>query len=368
MFASFIDFIKKEVVLVIALSLAIITSLFSLPKLAYIDFKVLILLFNLMIVVAAFKQLNVLDTIAILLLKRCGDLKKVSYVLIFITFFASMFITNDVALITFVPLTLVIAKKTEVNVLKTIVFQTLAANLGSALTPMGNPQNLFLYSYYNLSFGDFIRCMLPVFIASALFLILLIYKEKNTKFQVELLLPQLGNRLHIIIYMLLFVIILLSVFRLLDYRFAFIVVLLSVLLLDHKLFTQIDYSLLLTFVGFFIFVGNLSNLPTVKTFMEQLLSTSSSTYFASLAASQVISNVPATMLLAPFTTFPDALLLGVNIGGMGTLIASLASVISYKLFTKDLPEQSNTYLFQFTLYNFLGLLIFIPFIYLLFIR
>ena len=149
--SSFIEFLKKECVLVIAVTLAILSSFISIPKLSYIDFKVLILLFNLMVVVAAFKELKVLDSIAIGLLKKCNTYTSISLALVFITFISSMIVTNDVALITFVPLSIVIARKANINVLKIVVFQTLAANLGSSFTPMGNPQNLFIYSFYNLS-------------------------------------------------------------------------------------------------------------------------------------------------------------------------------------------------------------------------
>ena len=147
--SSFIEFLKKECVLVIAVTLAILSSFISIPKLSYIDFKVLILLFNLMVVVAAFKELKVLDSIAIGLLKKCNTYTSISLALVFITFISSMIVTNDVALITFVPLSIVIARKANINVLKIVVFQTLAANLGSSFTPMGNPQNLFIYSFYN---------------------------------------------------------------------------------------------------------------------------------------------------------------------------------------------------------------------------
>ena len=171
--SSFIEFLKKECVLVIAVTLAILSSFISIPKLSYIDFKVLILLFNLMVVVAAFKELKVLDSIAIGLLKKCNTYTSISLALVFITFISSMIVTNDVALITFVPLSIVIARKANINVLKIVIFQTLAANLGSSFTPMGNPQNLFIYSFYNLSPIDFFKITLPIVILAVLFLVLL---------------------------------------------------------------------------------------------------------------------------------------------------------------------------------------------------
>jgi Na+/H+ antiporter NhaD/arsenite permease-like protein len=161
-----ITIIKKEALLIIASLLAIITSFFSLPKIEYIDFKVLILLFNLMIVVAAFKKLKIFDALAISVLSKCTSYRSISFTLVFLTFFAAMIITNDVALITFVPLTLIVANKAKINSLKIIIFQTLAANLGSSLTPMGNPQNLFIYSFFNINPLEFFKITLPLVMIS----------------------------------------------------------------------------------------------------------------------------------------------------------------------------------------------------------
>ena len=319
--SSFIEFLKKECVLVIAVTLAILSSFISIPKMSYIDFKVLILLFNLMVVVAAFKELKVLDSIAIGLLKKCNTYTSISLALVFITFISSMIVTNDVALITFVPLSIVIARKANINVLKIVIFQTLAANLGSSFTPMGNPQNLFIYSFYNLSPIDFFKITLPIVILAVLFLVLLV----------------------------------------IDYKVTFLITIVMVLILNKKLFSQVDYSLLITFIGFFIFVGNISTMDVVKNFMEGILNSPKSTFLASVLSSQVISNVPATMLLSGFTDHFKELLLGVNIGGMGTLIASLASVISYKIYTSEFGN--DNYMKSFTFYNILGLIIFVPIAY-----
>lgn len=360
-----IDFFKKEVVLIIAITLALISSLLSTPQIEYIDFKVLILLFNLMIVVAAFKELKVLDWIATYLLSKCKTSISLSFTLVFLTFFASMLVTNDVALITFIPLSLVLGKKSNLNTLNLIVFQTLAANVGSALTPMGNPQNLFIYSYFNMSPLEFFKVTFPLTILSSFFLMIALFMLKRKKLDVQLSKVEIKNIRHIIIWSILFAIILLSVFQVINYKLAFICVLITTLVIDKSLFKKIDYSLILTFIAFFIFIGNISNLDKVKTLMNTLLSDSSTTYFTSIIASQFISNVPATILLSPFTTFKDSLLLGVNIGGAGTLIASLASVISYKLFIKENPSLSFKYLKNFTIYNIIYLIVFIPLIFFL---
>ena len=361
---SILEFIKKEIVLVIALTLAIITSFISPPKLSYIDFKVLVLLFNLMIVVAAFNELKILDSIAIKLLKKCNSYTSISIALVFITFVSSMIVTNDVALITFVPLSIVIAKKANINVLKIVIFQTLAANLGSSFTPMGNPQNLFIYSFYNLSPVDFFNITLPIIVLSIVFLLVIIFKDNKLALNLKLDEIKIDNKRDTVLFSILFLIILLSVFHLIDYRITLIITISMVFILNKNLFTKVDYSLLITFIGFFIFVGNISTMDSVRNFMEGILSSGESTFISSVAASQIISNVPATMLLSGFTDYFKELLLGVNIGGMGTLIASLASVISYKIYTSEFSN-SDKYLKTFTLYNVIGLIIFVPIIYII---
>lgn len=359
------NFIKKEIVLILSVSLAIITSFISSPKLSYIDFKVLILLFNLMVVVAAFKELKVLDSIAISLLKKCSTYTSISFALVFITFLASMVVTNDVALITFVPLSIVVAKKSDINVLKIVILQTLAANLGSSFTPMGNPQNLFIYSFYNLDPSDFFKITAPLVILSVLFLSVIILKSKKINLDLHLEDVEIKNKKDVIFFSILFAIILLSVFHIVDYKLAFSITLLTVLILNKKLLTQIDYSLLITFIGFFIFIGNISTMDSIRSFMMGILNSPQSTFITSILSSQVISNVPATMLLSGFTNNFKELLLGVNIGGMGTLIASLASVISYKIYTNEFKDDSSTYLKHFTFYNVLGLTVTIPIVYLI---
>lgn len=359
--SSFIEFVKKECVLVIAVTLAILSSFISMPKLSYIDFKVLILLFNLMVVVAAFKELKFLDSIAIGLLKKCNTYTSISLALVFITFISSMIVTNDVALITFVPLSIVIARKANINVLKIVIFQTLAANLGSSFTPMGNPQNLYIYSFYNLSPIDFFKITLPIVILAVLFLVLLVFKDKKMNLSLDLEDVKIDNKRDVYLFGGLFLIILLSVFHVIDYKVTFLITIVMVLILNKKLFSQVDYSLLITFIGFFIFVGNISTMDVVKNFMEGILNSPKSTFLASVLSSQVISNVPATMLLSGFTNHFKELLLGVNIGGMGTLIASLASVISYKIYASEFGNYN--YMKSFTFYNILGLIIFVPIAY-----
>lgn len=359
----FIEFIKKEIVLIIAMILAIGTSFISLPKIEYIDFKVIILLFNLMILVAGFKDLKVLDSIATSLLKRCTSLKSLIYMVVFLTFFSAMIVTNDVALITFVPLTLIIGKKANINILKAVIFQTLAANLGSALTPMGNPQNLFIYSYFNINILEFLKITLPLVLLSVIFLIFIIFREKRESISFKVEKIKIENKRGIIIYSVLFFITLLSVFHLIDYRISFVITIIAIISFNKNLFKKVDYSLLITFVAFFIFIGNISSMSEIKEFMINILSSEKSTFISSIISSQFISNVPATMLISAFTPYYKGLLLGVNIGGLGTIIASLASVISYKLYLNEYPSNGGNYIKKFTLYNILGLVIIVFILY-----
>lgn len=358
------EFIKKDIILIISLLLALISCFFSIPKLEYIDFKVLILLFNLMIVIAAFKELKILDNIAINLLKKCTSLLSLNLILVLLTFFTSMLVTNDVALITFIPLTIIISKKSNIDILKTVIFQTIAANLGSSFTPMGNPQNLYIYSFYNLKPNDFFKTTSPLVLISLLFLLFIVAKNKNKEISFKLDNVEITNKKFTLVFTLLFFIILLSVFHLINYKLVFLITIITVIFTNKKLFLKVDYSLLLTFIGFFIFIGNISALDNVRLFMEEILKSKESTFMTSIITSQVISNVPATILLSNFTNYTNELLLGVNIGGLGTLIASLASVISYKFYSNEFPTETNKYLKFFIFYNILGLAILIPIIYL----
>lgn len=356
------NFIRNEVVMSFAAILALVSSFIALPKIEYIDFQVLILLFNLMIIIAAFKKLKVLDFISITLLSKCKSYRSISFTLILITFFSSMIVTNDVALITFVPLALIICKKANISSLKIIIFQTLAANLGSSFTPMGNPQNLYIYSYFNISPKEFFKITTPLVILFLFFLIAINITSNKDNLTFELEKVEISNKKAILYFSLLFALILLSVFHLIDYKLTFILTIFAVYVLDKELFKKVDYSLLLTFIFFFIFIGNISSLNSVKSSMSNLLDTNIGTYFSGILLSQGISNVPATMLLSNFTSYYKELLLGVNIGGMGTIIASMASVISYKLYIKENETLSGKYMKTFTLYNLLGLIILIPII------
>jgi Na+/H+ antiporter NhaD/arsenite permease-like protein len=356
-----LSFLKKDLVFTISLVLAAMSCFIHAPKLQYIDFKVLVSLFNLMIAVKAFEELKLLDKFAVGIINKCNNSKMISVILVFICFFSSMFVTNDVALITFVPLTLIISKKTQLNMIETIILQTIAANIGSSLTPMGNPQNLFIYSYYGINPIQFLTTvfLLALFGISSLFIFINRLKSKSLK--VELPIIHIVDRKKAIIWGIVFCIIVASILGVISYPFALIITLVTVCILDRKLLIEIDYLLLITFICFFIFVGNLSSIDFIRSFAIENLKNSTSVFFNSILLSQFISNVPASILLSQFTTDWQPLLLGVNIGGLGTIIASLASVISYKLFIQKNPNESKIYLLKFSIYNF-SILAFLTFI------
>ena len=349
------QYFKQETVLCVAVLLALGSSFFERPRLEYIDFAVLSILLSLMLVVAGLKSVSFLDWVACQLLQRCASWRGVVLALVGVTYVSSMFVTNDVALITFVPLALIIGKRLQRDVARVIILQTLAANLGSMVTPPGNPQNLFLYAHYHYTASSFFSVMAIPGLLSVIYLGLLIWRGRNEKLVLEL--PELAkpNMLQTALLLLLLFLNIAAVLHWIDKAVALGITLAFVLVSQRRLLREVDYSLLVTFVGFFIFIGNISQTSLAIYLKQSLLGTAAGTYLAGAIASQFISNVPAAMLLAGLTSEADALLLGVNIGGLGTLIASMASVISYKLFVAEHPYQAGTYLRTFLYYNFAGL-------------
>ncbi|AFS79405.1 putative citrate transporter [Gottschalkia acidurici 9a] len=344
-------------VFIISLVLAILSCFFNTPRIDSIDFKVIILLFNLMIVVKAFEKYSLLDYIAIKILSRFKTERSIGMMIVLTTGLLSSVITNDVGLITLVPITILIAKKSNFDPGWIIILQTLAANIGSSLTPMGNPQNLFLYEFFDISLKDFF-VITGVFVALGfIWLFILNLKNKNIKLDLDLKSVNLSNTKVIIYYLFLFLIIILSIFRIVDYRLAFIITLISFIILDKKLFLKVDYLLLLTFVCFFVFIDNISNIDNIRLFFSNVLVDDKSVLVYSSLISQFISNVPAAILISSFTSDFRSLLLGVSIGGMGTLIASLANLISYKIYIKEYKD--SNYLLTFHIVNFLSLGLFL---------
>ena len=353
-----LGWLKKDLVFTSSFVLATASCFIQPPKIESINFHVLISLFNLMLAIKAFEELKLLDKLAINLLNKCRSSKSVSAILVLLCFFISMIVTNDVALLTFVPLTLVISQKAKLPMMETVILQTIAANLGSSLTPMGNPQNLFIYSYFAIKPLSFFITVAFMAILGVLSIYFLIHRLKGAKLQVDLTPVVMNDRKKVMVWGLVLVMIVASIFGILNVQIAFVLTLLISLLFNKRLFLKVDYLLLFTFICFFVFIGNISHTEALQSFASNHLKNADSVYFMSIIFSQFISNVPASILLANFTNDWKPLLLGVNIGGLGTIIASLASVISYKLFIHSNPSEGKPYLIKFTLYNFTFLILF----------
>ena len=359
--------LKKEIVFWAALLLAVLSSFFvpvSKEYLGYLDYRVLTLLFCLMFLVVGFRKQGVFRYLGRILIGHAGNEMQLEMVLVFLCFFFSMIITNDVALITFVPFTMEILGSIhkEKHLIPIIVLQTIAANLGSMLTPIGNPQNLYLYSVSAFSFGTFILYMLPLVVVSFVLLLAILlfggWKERGTGLDsasvvLEEDIPMEKKKL--LLLGILFLVCMGTVLRILPYGVSFLAVVIVGMIAFRNLFAQVDYFLLGTFAGFFIFIGNVQRIPSVSRWIGSVIE--GKEFWLSIGCSQIISNVPAAMLLSGFTTEYKELLWGVNIGGLGTLIASLASLISYKFYASVKGAQRGKYMLVFTVYNVAFLLL-----------
>lgn len=351
-----LDFLKKETVLAVAAVLAVCSAFLVPPSkayLGYIDFKVLGTLLSLMILMAGFQKNGLFDRIGAWLLKKTKNTRQLAVVLVMLCFFFSMLITNDVALITFVPFTMLVLKACgkEKLLIPVIVMQTVAANLGSMLTPVGNPQNLFLYNLGGFGLGEFVGIMLPYAAVSLLGILAwtLVVCRKTEAITVEnALVSEVDAKagLRNAVYLVLFVLSLLVVAKVLPYYLVLALVVLATLVLDWRVLKQVDYSLLFTFSFFFIFTGNIGQMEGAKAWLQSIVD--GRAVLVGTAASQVISNVPAALLLSGFTADYEGLLIGVNIGGLGTMIASMASLISYKLYAHSYNQGKGKYFLYFT--------------------
>lgn len=355
-------FMKKESVLVIASVLAVISCFIVKPDAEYadyVDIRVLSLLFSLMAVMAGLRELYVFRRIGRALLDKTGSTRSLAAVLIFLCFFSSMLVTNDVALITFVPFAVeVLVMSDRKNLLiPVIVLQTIAANLGSMLTPPGNPQNLYIYSISGMGVWEFMKIMLPFTVVSGIMLVISLFfigNEKLTGTAEHEQYPEL-NRRKLIMYIVLLIVCLLAVLRIIPHYAALAAVLAALLATDRGVLKRVDYFLLLTFISLFVLVENLARIDCIYNFISAL--TDYSAFAVSVGASQVISNVPAALLISGFTDNYAAVLKGVNVGGLGTIIASMASLISFKLYAAEDSKDTDKlrYMAVFTALNLLFL-------------
>ncbi|MBE5958912.1 MAG: citrate transporter [Lachnospiraceae bacterium] len=357
-----IRLVKKEAILTIAICMAVVSCFFVHPNkkyIEYIDYRTIVILFSLMVVMEAYKRIGVFSYIAEWLLAKSNNITYIVFVLVALCFFFSMLITNDVALITFVPFSFTVLNRLDNETsaklfIPIVAMQTVAANLGSMLTPVGNPQNLYIYSVGKMEFFNFVHLMAPYSIVG--FCILLIStmfvcrnqgraEEKIDSYQVE---SQM-EPLKLLLYSVMFLLCLCSVFRMIDYKAVGLVIFVAILLVDKSVLMKIDYSLLLTFVFFFIFVGNVGKMEWFSTKLGGFVD--GSEFFLSITISQVISNVPAALLLSDFTNNLEELIVGLDVAGFGTIIASMASLISFRQVAREKDSVKWKYLFKFTVYN-----------------
>ena len=357
-----LSFAKKNAVVLIAALAAIVTSMIVPPDERYIDyfdFKTLTCLFCVLAVVCALRNIRFFYTMAKAIVRRFKNARLAILALVYVTFIGSMLIANDMALLTFLPLGYFVLHTTgkEKYMAFTFIMQNIAANLGGMVTPFGNPQNLFLYSYFNIPDLEFMSIMFPPFIiAITLITACCLVFVRNEPLVIEekaATLPKARTA----IYLILFALSIIIVFRVIDYRIGLIVIPLALIFLDWRALLQVDYGLLLTFVFFFIFSGNMARIDEVREFFSYLLN--KNTLVVSALSCQFISNVPSAILLSQFTTNYRELLLGVNIGGVGTLISSLASLITFREYSKQAPGKTLRYVIKFSIFNFafLGILL-----------
>ncbi len=354
--------IKKNLVMFIALAAAIITAFFVPPDkdyISYFDFKTLTCLFCVLAVVCALKNIKFFYMLARKVVELSKNTRLSVLVLVYITFIGSMLIANDMALLTFLPLGFIVLDSTDNRkyMAFTFIMQNIAANLGGMLTPFGNPQNLYLYTAFNIPTGEFVLIMLPLFLLSVGLITLCCFvfvKPEPMRLSDEAF--SIDKR-KMILYLALFALAIAIVFRGIPYWIGLIIIPIVLIFADRKALKDVDYPLLLTFVFFFIFAGNMSRIDAVSTFLSGLLS--KNTLIVSALSCQCISNVPSAILLSRFTQDYSHLLMGVNIGGTGTIIASLASLITFREYVSHNPGKAGAYLGKFSAFNFafLGILL-----------
>lgn len=347
--------IKKEPVLAIALAAMLITCIFVPVDAEYLDYfnwPTLATLYCTLAVVEALSRIHVFEIISRRIVLQLKKLRNATIGLVCITFIGSMFLANDMALLTFLPLGYFVLNTTgnRKAMAFTFIMQNIAANLGGMVTPFGNPQNLYLYAYYSIDTLEFVKIMLPSFLVSISLIIGLCFFVKPEPLELkEDKQYTLDIRLTTI-YTVLFIASLLIVFRVIPYLLGTVFITVALFFLDREALKGVNYPLLATFAAFFVFSGNMARIPAVNAFFPKVLPIN--TLLFGILSCQIISNVPSAVLLSHYTDNYHALLPAVNIGGCGTLIASLASLITFSEFKKHNPNLIKSYLLKFTVINF----------------
>ncbi len=348
------SFIKKNVVMCVAFAAALITCLFvpvDNEYLGYFDVKTLTCLFCVLAVVCALKNISFFYILARKIVKCFKNMRMCILALVYITFIGSMLIANDMALLTFLPLGYFVLSTggKEKYMAFTFIMQNIAANLGGMLTPFGNPQNLYLYTKFNVPSGEFMHIMLMPFLVSVALITACCLFIKHEPVEIKDT-PTSFSIKKAALYLVLFTLSIAIVFRGVPYYLGLLIIPPVLFFVDRDALKKVDYPLLLTFVFFFVFAGNMARIDVVRDFFSYLLD--KNTLVFSVLSCQVISNVPSSILLSQFTEDYANLLVGVNIGGVGTLIASLASLITFREYTSHNPEKTGYYIGMFSAFNF----------------
>lgn len=354
-------FFTEDLLFSLSFLIAIISCYFGKFSLQSIDFKVIFCLLGLMLFIKNLEKFGILTYFADKMIDFSSTSRDLIRNIVFLSFFSSMILTNDVAILTLMPIYLTIIKKFPEMGDKIFgaVLLIVAANLGSSFFPFGNPQNLFLFSYYSLSTVTFFKWSIVLLISSIIFLLIsFLFIKKRVLPKHHTLVPKIDKR-KIPFFSFVGCFILLGIFNILPYYVVIPIAVIILTIYDKNVLRQIDYKLLWTFIFFFIAVGNFAQIELLSTFIREQFITNTQTFFGSILVSQIISNVPAAILIAPFTEQSQALFWGVNVGGLGTIIASLANLIGFKLYKEYYPKQSKVFLWQFTAINVVFLLFFI---------
>ena len=324
-----------------------------------IDMQTILSLLSLMILISLYEGEGLLKYVALTIIKKCQTTRQVQLTVFLLVFFSAMFLTNDVAIITFIPIFVVIAQKIHVNAVLPIILLTVFANLGSAVTPFGNPQNIYLASHYQLQMGDFFQMSWPLGLISFLFVLLssLFFRSSNLE-QLTLDLPTIRPKQTKLLIVGSFVV-LAGLLHLLPIMISLVVSILLTLVINKKRFLQVDYGIIILFVELFLIVGVLSRIPSVVSLFEELTTTDNGSFISGIVLSQFISNVPAAVLLSAFTSRVNAVYLGVSIGGLGTIIASLANLLAWRQYQRQIEEINYSFPIKLMVINLLLLLIFI---------
>jgi len=362
--------IKSNAILVISGLLALLSCFIVTPDrqyIGYINSRVLAILFCLMLIVAALSRIGTFNVLTNKLLSKVKTLRGISLLMSLMAFFMSMFLTNDVSLVTLVPFAIMVLEPFGENrkLMYTLIIMTVAANLGSMLTPIGNPQNLYLYEQYKVGLGEFLYLMLPYSLLSLAIVVTLTFILIRETKELPKVAKQFDEHISLtklLIYIALFIFNILTVVGIVHYLVSLLVTMVVMMIMDRRSFLKVDYNLLLTFVFFFILIGNIGRMEAVTGTLSGLVSRNPVP--AAILSSQIISNVPAAMLLSAFTKDGKALIIGTNLGGLGTLIASMASLITYRFhasFSKNNKNNGNgiqeNYILNFTWINVAALLL-----------